>query len=167
MLAQMKDIQLPPEVSAWPPAPWVWPVLAILLGLLALGFWRWLKYRAAKQALLKPRAEALALLAELSPTHPGFALDLSGLLKRVAMRYYPRAQIASLTGNAWAEFLASRYPNRQGLDVFQLMAQAAYRQAPLSAEDADALKQEAQRWIASLPHKPLASDTNSGEAKVC
>ncbi|QYJ73967.1 DUF4381 domain-containing protein [Shewanella sp. FJAT-52076] len=167
MLAQMKDIQLPPEVPAWPPAPWVWPVLAILLGLLALGCWRLLKYRAAKQALLKPRVEALALLASLSPTEPAFALALSALLKRVAMSYYPRAQIASLTGDSWAEFLASRYPNKQGFDVFQQMAQAAYRQEPLEAKQAEAMKHQAHFWIASLPHKPLATDTISGEAKAC
>lgn len=167
MLAQMKDIQLPPEVSAWPPAPWVWPALAILLGILALGFWRWRKYRAEKLALLKPRAEALALLAQLSPTEPGFALALSALLKRVAMRYYPREQIASLTGHAWAEFLATQHPTPQGSDVFHQMAQAAYRQAPLAAVDAEAMKQQAQLWIASIPNKSSAADTISGELKAC
>ena len=156
MLAQMKDIVLPPEVPAWPPAPWVWAVALLLVLILATAIWFWRKRRAARQAWLQPRDEALSLLGSLSPTTEQFALELSALLKRAALSYFPRAKVASLTGAAWTDFLNQRLPGySQG--NFSLLQQSAYQPAPMAKADAEALKALAEQWLIALPQTAKAT----------
>lgn len=156
MLAQMKDIVLPPEVPAWPPAPWVWAVALLLVLILAMAIWFWRKRRAARQAWLQPRDEALSLLGSLSPATEQFALELSALLKRAALSYFPRAEVASLTGAAWTDFLNQRLPsNAQG--NFSLLQRSAYQPAPMAKADAEALKALAEQWLIALPQTAKAT----------
>jgi hypothetical protein len=97
-LANLRDIVTPPPVPWWPPAPGWWLVL-MLLGLFAVlaafrGWRRWranVYRRAALRALRE--ADSVASVAEI--------------LKRAALMATSRAQVASLSGSAWVQWLAS------------------------------------------------------------
>lgn len=108
-LAQLQDIHLPEAIGWWPLAPG-WYVLAALLLVLVMGgcffFVRsYLNGRARRQALLMLTTYQQQYQQEMN--NELTAARISELLKRVALVYYPRAEVASLTGNAWVQFLNS------------------------------------------------------------
>jgi len=106
-LAQLKDIHLPDPISWWPLAPG-WYGLMVLSLFLISG----LVYFFHKKAVYsRPKKQALQLLATYKQTYEQernsqlTSSCVSELLKRVALVYYPREQVAGLQGAAWLEFL--------------------------------------------------------------
>ncbi|WP_051227327.1 DUF4381 domain-containing protein [Oceanospirillum beijerinckii] len=110
LLEQLKDIHLPTATPGWQVLlhNW-WPALALLLTLSIglLGFY-WLKRRN-----LQGRTRHYAL-NELSQMQDRFQQhnqsqqllnELNVLLRRMAIEYYGREEVASLSGNAWLSFL--------------------------------------------------------------
>ncbi len=99
-IATLRDVHLPPPVSMWPLA-WGWYLLAgfiILCMLVSFYFlWKYLRRTA-------PRRYALKQLHQLRNQANSMA-QLSILVKRVALAYYPTHQVAGLQGEAWLEFL--------------------------------------------------------------
>lgn len=109
-LADLRDIHLPPEPSAWPPAPGWWVLaLALLLGFGVLALRR--------QRRRQPLQEARRTLEHLSRTYAAnadaaeAARDISQLLRRYACWRHPQAQAQALVGTAWLEFLDSHGGN--------------------------------------------------------
>ncbi len=106
-LAQLKDIHLPNPVSWWPLAPG-WYVMGIFILFLISLFAFWL-YKRHAHALAKK--QALKLLAHYKKQYEKTSdtsltsAHISELLRRVALVYYPRDQVASLQGDAWLQFL--------------------------------------------------------------
>lgn len=106
-LAQLKDIHLSPPMGWWPLAPG-WYVLASLglIGLLIFLFVviRYFYFRRGKR-------KALQVLEQYRMDYLKHrnsqltAARLSELLKRVALMYYSRGQVASLNGQLWVDFL--------------------------------------------------------------
>lgn len=95
-LNDLRDIVVPEPPPWWPPAPGVWVVLAVVLVVAMVVFWRLLsawKRNAYRRA-------GLTLLDEVNT-----ARDVSVVLKRVALAVFPREQVASLYGPAWVAFL--------------------------------------------------------------
>ncbi len=92
---QMHDIVLPDPISWWPLAPGWWVILLILalavIWLSAAAYRRW-----------KKNAYRRAALRELESISPA---DIPALVKRVSLCIYPREQVATLSGEAWLEFL--------------------------------------------------------------
>ncbi|MGC1183351.1 DUF4381 domain-containing protein [Legionella sp.] len=107
LLAQLKDIHLPNPVSWWPLAPG-WYVLITLVLLLTL-YLVCRAYRRYYYALAKK--QALILLATYQKNYEEeqdvalTSAHISELLRRVALVYFPRKQVASLHGQAWLQFL--------------------------------------------------------------
>jgi hypothetical protein len=106
-LAQLKDIHLPTPISWWPLASG-WYVLISLIVLAIVYFFHW-SYQRKMNA--KPKKQALELLTTYKEQYEKDGLAqiasarVSELLRRVALVYYPRAQVASLHGDSWIEFL--------------------------------------------------------------
>lgn len=106
-LAQLHDIHLPTPIGWWPLAPG-WIVLICLVLCLALRLshvirCRYLHGRARRQAL-----RTLTDYEKQHRQHPNSQRSsalISELLKRVALAYYPREQVAGLQGDAWLTFL--------------------------------------------------------------
>lgn len=100
-LERLHDIVLPPDVPAWPPAPGLQALLAAALLILA-----WL----ARRAWVRRRADAYrrAALGELADLEDAPAI--AELLRRTALAVAPRAVVAGLRGEAWADWLAERSP---------------------------------------------------------
>ncbi len=103
---QLRDIHLPPAPPFWPPAPGWWIVAAVLLALLAWGgqaAWRQLRLRRRRQRVMAVLARLESGLA--SDRSPASLAQISVLLRRLALMRFPRAKVATLTGNAWLRFL--------------------------------------------------------------
>ncbi|MDF1683705.1 MAG: DUF4381 domain-containing protein [Legionellaceae bacterium] len=148
VLSQLRDIHMPPPVSAWPPGPAYYGVLGlfIMLFLLWLIRQRHLQYTA-------PKREALAELTRLKtsylkkPEPKQTAAAITLLLKRVALVYHPRLEVASLHGNAWPEFL-KKTSRRLDADIDatdQILCEAPFN--PQADYHLEPLFLVARRWI--------------------
>ncbi len=100
-LTQLRDVILPPEPGLWPPAPgwWLLLVLAIIgmfgaIYLIRLTYWRLSEM---------PLADKIDALAGLHPQQA--VVELSVLMRRIALTEFPRGSVAGLSGEAWLEFL--------------------------------------------------------------
>jgi len=108
-LETLRDIHLPPEPSAWPPAVGWWFVIALLCiaGLLAptirLRTGRFLQRR-------RDLASWRALAGRAKGNDPTAAAELSVLMRSIAVRRHTDAAPAGLTGGAWLDFLESTSP---------------------------------------------------------
>lgn len=156
-LAELRDWHLPEPVSWWPPAPGWWLLtglaLAVLLFML-VWWWRRRRQGAAERAALD---ELGALRAQLGAQlgrgldAQSFAAAVSVLLRRLALRRFPRERVAGLSGAAWAAFLdetggGGGFSSGPGL----LLGDLPYREPSTrsgAAQDLGALADLAERWI--------------------
>ncbi len=143
LLDQLDDIVLPPPVSMTPQT-WAWAVVAAaLFAALALGLVVFLRHRRATAWRRAALAELDTLAPGLEAREPDALARLQALLHRVALATAPRAEVAALSGAAWAAFLAST-----GGDFGPLapaVADAPYR--PATPYDGPSVLAAARRWI--------------------
>lgn len=99
-LDRLHDIVVPVPVSWWPPAPG-WYVVA---GIGAAVFAAFAMAAFSQYRRNRYRREALRELARI-PRDADSLPALGELLKRVALVAFPRERVASLTGDAWLQFL--------------------------------------------------------------
>jgi hypothetical protein len=147
-LAQLKDIHLPDAIGWWPLAPgWYAIITLIILLIIVLATYA---YRRHRYALAKK--QALMLLAnyqedyEKEQNTPASSAQISELLRRVALVYYPRTEVASLHGDAWLQFLNQ---TSKGIDfnaVRTLLLDAPFRAADTNI-DLSPLFTHAKLWI--------------------
>jgi len=148
VLSKLRDIHLPSPVSAWPPGPAYYALagLGIIFILLLIKRQQHRKYTA-------PKREALAQLARLEATYQSkpqatpTSAAITLLLKRVALVYHPRIEVASLHGKAWLLFLkqTSRHLNAE-IDA----AAISLTETPFNPEaehHLEPLFTMARRWI--------------------
>lgn len=108
-LTKLRDIQLPKPLSWWPLAPG-WYVL-LITGLLIVSLLIYWGYR--KHLHARAKHEALKMLEDYERQYQSGAkvglisAQISALLRRVALVYFPRSNVASLKGEAWISFLNS------------------------------------------------------------
>ncbi len=150
----LRDIHLPAAVSWWPPAPgwWIALGLCLLIALLLV----WLKKRSQRIIFQhEARKEFQQLLQNYEEQHANrqqLLRDLNALLRRTVLSYYPRKNVAGLTGKVWIEQLHSL----SGTAAFDpqaqmLLTQAAYMATP--PEDLQPLIEQVKNWIEQLPRK--------------
>ncbi|RUR09548.1 DUF4381 domain-containing protein [Legionella septentrionalis] len=106
-LAHLRDIHIPPAIGWWPLAPGWYVILCLLaVALFALAFFL---YRHYKRGRAKRHALRILKTYRLEYAQQGNAqitcARISELLKRVALVYFPREQVASLQGEDWINFL--------------------------------------------------------------
>ena len=128
----MHDLVVPPDISFLPATP-AWFVLLALLAMLgAWGIWRGVRHWRRNAY----RREALAALAGAGPA------EIAAILKRAALAAWPRAEVAALSGAAWASFLRRTAPRAQLDEATSLgLADLAYGTPLPGAREA------AARWI--------------------
>lgn len=106
-LAALKDIHLPEAPGFFPLAPG-WYISLALVGLMIIFLVTFLR---RKWIAGRPKREALHLLADLQTDfiRTGDSQQASAktdqLLKRVALVYFPRTEVAGLYGEQWIDFL--------------------------------------------------------------
>lgn len=151
-LAAMKDIQLPDPISSWPPAYGYWLLLALIIILVVSALY-WLIRRHRRNAA---KREAIAHLDRLDLNHKQLAIEINALLKRSAMSYTPRENIASLDGGNWYHWLEQQVP-KVDKNLAKLLAKR-YQAQPLTTIEAQQLKTAAKHWLKhALPLKPTAA----------
>jgi len=146
-LPQLMELVKPmvvPDPVSWLPATPGWWVLAgwLLMICLLAGWQRRVRWQADRY-----RREALTAIDDVLASRTQTAdraAAIAAVLKRTALAVYPRAEVAALTGTAWAGFL-TRSAEEDALiaEHAQKLAAAAYR----SDIDPDELVEPARRWI--------------------
>lgn len=147
-LADLRDIHLPPNIEAWPPAPGWWILAAAIILLVIYACWY--AYRTWQKSAY--RREASRQLRQLFETHQhdqqAFLLDYNTLLKRVALTTFPRDNVANLTGEAWVAFLDQTGKTREfTMGPGQVLIDGQY--APVTTVDIERLHALGQSWIKS------------------
>ena len=111
-LASLRDIHVPDAPEFWPPAPgWVAAACLVIAAGVAAAVIAARRWRAGRF-----RREALASLRSLRARHRAgasdseIAMELSTLIRRVALARRPRQEVAGLTGERWMAWLESNLP---------------------------------------------------------
>lgn len=145
-LQALHPLREPPEIGWWPPAPGWWLLCALLL--FAFTGTAWLIYcRYSRNAYRRQGLLALQSLHEQYRSSGDLAVLLTGvnaLLKSVALRAWPRRDIAALSGTEWLLFLNSSAPPGPRFEPVDVTAQ--YRHDP-GKIDEDRLYSAARHWI--------------------
>lgn len=105
-LQNLRDIAEPAPVPWWPPAVGWW-ILAVIVAAIAIWVafraWRHWQANAYRRSALKELQSATKLV------------DIAEILKRAALCAFPRTDVASLSGDAWSDWL--RHTTDQELPV--------------------------------------------------
>lgn len=146
-LAKLRDIHLPAPISWWPLAPgWYLLALVGLFSVVALIL-------VIRRHYLGKRAKlaSLRLLSQYyeeyqrGATSQETSMKISELLRRVAMVYFPREQIASLQGRAWLDFLARNVRGADFYAFYDCLLELPYQ--PAKEKDLQAFFSGAKIWI--------------------
>ena len=147
-LAQLRDIHTPAMIETWPPAPGWWLLAALIVALMFYGlYWLIQRWRANRY-----RREAFSELAGLKHDWEKHRDDLvylealQRLLKRVALTRFNREDVASLTGEAWVQFLdRSTGSHDFSIGDSEALIDGAYRED--ISIDILSLEKAARTWI--------------------
>ena len=145
-LAALRDIHVPDPPGFWPPAPGWIGILCLLAaaGVAAVVFAarRWRAGRFRREALADLRS--LRIRRHAGAPDVEIAMELSMLLRRVALARHPRSDVAGLTGERWIGWLESTLPE------IGASARTALLEAPYAREcrfDATHALDACERWI--------------------
>jgi hypothetical protein len=155
----LRDIHLPGPVSWWPPAPGWWLLLLLIVSIVALVVWQ-----IRRRRLFRLRKTAMSELNALYGAYQKqydakcFARELSVLLRRICISYFPDANVAGLTGKQWLVFLDSRLSekyNKSGQKYTDgaatVLISAPYQDKLKNSDiDVEALYRLSVEWINSL-----------------
>lgn len=144
----LKPLHLPVEPSVWP-LPWgYWAllgfiVLSIILTVLLIRRKR--KQERAKKAALK------MLTSDVSTLSPAEANEI---LRQAALSYFPRKEVANLTGQSWLSFLDSQLASPRFLANESSWHSALYTSAYDSKDEGADLISDCKYWVQNaLPPK--------------
>ncbi len=103
---QLQDIHLPGSASFWPLAFGWWILLVMIISVAT-----WLVIKVIKRAKEKrhqhkilDKFKSLEKKLKTKPSNATIA-EINTLLRQLAITYYPRTEVASLTGSDWLYFL--------------------------------------------------------------
>ena len=133
-----------PEPPSWFPLAWGWWALitSVIVGLLIVWL---LLYRKKRHLAAKKTAQRLMA----SHQKPADAIEL---VRQAALCYFPREEIAQLTGKEWYEFLDSQLNQPVFITNYELWQQALYSKHPI--QETHTLLQDCSLWIdQALPPK--------------
>lgn len=103
-LSNLKDIHLPNPVGLWPIASG-WYILLLFILLLFFIIYRFYSKRKIKRLALKKLKLQKNNYLNSVTNNKEAALNIAEILKRVALAYFKRDEIAHLHGEAWLIFL--------------------------------------------------------------
>lgn len=128
-LNQLRDLHLPPPISFWPLANgWY---LVFFLGLLILSVVLYIALKRHQR--LKPKRYALAQLKFIEEAYHSeqwtaskACQEISKLVRRVAIAYGQRSQVANLSGAGWIDYLSTSDPRWKEEPFRRLMEWGPY-----------------------------------------
>ena len=142
-LLPLADVHVQAVPSYWPLAWGWWAVIVAILCLIVLFV---ISTRHHKQNNLA-KNEALNRLKQLKSTRDISALN--ALLKQVALTYFPREEVAKLTGKHWMTFLDSSLDEKkQGFVALEKQWQSGlFSNAKMDDETFDRCYKQAHYWL--------------------
>ena len=144
----IRDIHLPEPITWWPPAFGWWLVLLCIITLVIIMVWSYKKI--TRKTAIKSARHLLSQIQMRSDWDNLQKLTaLSALLRRTAISIYPREQVASLTGQAWLDFLdrpfkEKKFSSPQG----QQLINSLYQQTNNS--DLNPLFEFSEQWLTAI-----------------
>ena len=151
----LRDIHLPEPITWWPLAPGWWLLLGLLIvGVLLVLFLKKRHYqRRFKRASLHELQKIRDRWQE-SQNLTQLVKAISALLRRTAISYYPRQNIAGLTDADWLRFLDATNAQKDDFSkgVGKVLRSAPYVKTVHDNEvDAQALLTLTERWLHQQP----------------
>jgi len=152
----LRDIHLPEAISWWPLAPGWWLLLGGIILLIVIFFL--IKKIHQRKQLQKIALAELKIICNNYEKHNNkktLAQSLSVLLRRTSISFYPRNNIASLTGEQWLQHLDNTadkkgFINNDG----QVLITAPYLPDDHQENiNTDSLISLCESWIRAQPHK--------------
>ncbi|WP_133407528.1 DUF4381 domain-containing protein [Parashewanella tropica] len=151
-LAQLKDIHTPEAIGIWPLAIGYWVVIVVVLMLIVMTYLLIKRYKKNQQV----KIAALAELNSISQSDETYAVQVNAVLKRAALSYRSREDIASIDGKNWYQWLDKTMPKNQQGEIAELLDRR-YQATPLSDSEKKQLQSLAMTWLKqSLPLKQEA-----------
>ena len=145
----LRDIHLPDAISWWPPAPGWWILALLILAVTGAGLY-WYARTTQRRRLLQAMKSELRQIEHAYARHQDdlrLANALSVLLRRVAISTAPRESTASLTGEAWLDYLDSGVAGQEfSTGVGRCLPEAPSH--PATSIDGPALLKLCGQWIA-------------------
>ncbi len=140
LIELMHDLARPEPVAWLLQTPGWWVVVGWLLALALLGVgYAYTRWRANRY-----RRDAVGLLEAIEPGAATAGAAIASVLKRTALVAYPREQVASLHGAAWAAFLRASCDHDPAVETAAAdLAGAAYRREAAG----EVLIAAARRWV--------------------
>jgi hypothetical protein len=170
-LSELADIHLPDPIGIMSPAPGWWILLVVLIPIVFFLTRKlradWKRKRVCSFAL-RELDKCLAHYKQQSNGADGatksqltlnYVSEINAVLRRVALKHYPFARIASLSGPDWISFLRNS-GDAVLLDDSMAATISEGRFAKKWDVDPDALYQMAHQWISSL----YVADPTTGDA---
>ena len=156
-LAQLHDIHLPKPIGWWPLASGWYVLGGLLLGLLIIIAYMLIAHYYQGGA----KRQALRLLVAYEQQHARernsqlSSARISELLRRVALVYFPREQVAGLQGESWLHFLNDSGKNMDFTVVSAVLLQQPYQPKDIQG-NLPLLFTMAKTWI-SQRRKPCSN----------
>lgn len=159
-LDQLKDIHLPDTVSNWPPAYGWWLLILVTLTSIVVTVVMVRRFKRIRRA----QKQALTILNTIQATQSDWPQQLNGVLKRLAIRYFPNHDVAAMHSSQWSGFLISRLPAKKQ-NAFEAaitpMQEMLYRNSPDNAHFVACL-QQTKLWITSaLPPSRKSTEADN------
>jgi len=159
----LRDIHLPEPISWWPLAPGWWLLLVSAL-LILCALYLVIKIYRSRQLKRDITTELERIKQQFQQTQnkSQLAKSLSILLRRASISYYPKTNIAGLTGKHWLAYLDKTNIKLSEKTSFKSNAGKVLLSAPYLPEnteldfDAQLLINLCESWLLA-PHKKMVS----------
>lgn len=159
----LRDIHLPESISWWPLAPGWWITLG-LLALAAVTVYLLKIFRDKQQLGKQSMQEFTTLVSQYQQDRDARQLltSLSQLLRRVCITQFDDENIASLTGEAWLDFLddaLSNHKHQSSLsfrgELGNYLVTAQYKKSiSIDEQRLDHLLILSKAWLREVSSKP-------------
>ena len=149
LIDQLQDIHVVAEPSLWPPAPGWWFVGAVLLILLLVGLFRFvrkMKVRARRRRLLN-ELDQLAQTFDPHTQAADYLAALNRLFRGIALKAFPGSGCGRLEGEAWVSFIRARMESAGDLSGLSALESGPYQRQP--DYEPEQLQGLARQWVLS------------------
>lgn len=158
---QLADLHLPALPDPWPLA-WGWWASALLIIILLALLYLVVNHLKARRSLKAGKKQALAQLKRAQSVS-----EMNTLLRQAALTYFPREQVAGLSGHHWMAFLDHQLPeqHRGFVSLNNAWTQALYA-SEIGDDIRGACRHQAEIWLrhALPPRFPQHTPAMKGDA---
>ena len=151
-LAQLHDIEGLDAISWWPFAPGWWAILIVSISILLVVFIACYRKHMFKQSWQYSVLRQLSVIENtlLKTNAQGTAIELSELIRRIAMHHSSRIDCAGLEGKAWLTWLTQHDPHQFDWETKgQWLIEAPYApfKTPLPLENIHDFIKAIRGWV--------------------